>query len=328
LPLLLTRADIQQILDRGGSKFRETLIGKVDAGYREIAAAQVEQHRRIYLRPKGDALRRPKGLFSMSALLPGAQRMGTRLVALGGPGRGTDGDGLLVLFDHQSLRCLAIMNDQGPLHSHRTGAPSGLATRLLARENARSIAVIGSSGIARGALVLANHVRTRVDAIRVFSPTRENRERFAAGLATALGKDVRAVSSPEDAVCGADIVITATDADRPVIPDSAIAPGTHINVLARNELEMATFKRARLVVSSRQTAGAHDPPWRDPLPDDWVDAELADVVTGARAGRTSPDEVTVFVGSAAMAMWDVAAAGAFYDAGAALGLGKELSLEE
>lgn len=327
MTLLLTRKDIQAILNRGGNAFFEDLTKKIEAGYREMASGQVEQHPRIYLRSKNDPLRRPKGLFSMSALLPSSGRMGTRLVALGSRGPGTEGDGMLILFDQQSLRCLAIMNDQGPLHNHRTGAPSGLATRLLARENARSIAVIGSSGIAHGGLVMANLARPNVETVRVFSPTPANRERFAREMTRVLGKEVRAVSSPEEAVEGADIIITATSADRPVVPDSAIAPGTHINIMARNEIEMNTLKRSKLVLNSLESQRAWEPAWREPIPEEWIHAEIFDLLTGKKTGRTSEDEITVFVGSAALAMWDVVAASAFYEAGKAFGLGQEISLD-
>ena len=240
MTLLFTRTDIETIIERGGSEFLEDLTARIEAGYREMASGLVEQHQRIYLRSNDDPQRRPKGLYSMSAVLRGAALMGTRLLALGGPGA----DGLLVLFDHQTLKCLAIMYDQGALQKHRSGTPAGLATRHLARTDARVIAVIGSSGTALGGLVIAKHARSSVEWVKVFSPTTANYERFAGEMTRILGKEVKAVSSAEEAAEDADIFVVATDADRPVVPDNMIAPGTHLNLMARNEVEMNTFKRA------------------------------------------------------------------------------------
>ena len=145
-------------------------------------------------------------------------------------------------------------------------------------------------------------------------------------MTAALGCEVTAVASAAEAVAGADVVITATDADRPLVADAAIRPGAHVSLMARNEIEMATFKRSKIVVPSAAMLAVWDPPWHEPVPPEWIHCELPALVTGQAEGRTSTEETTVFVGSSASAMWDVVAASVFYEAGRALGCGTEFDV--
>jgi alanine dehydrogenase len=323
MTLVVSRADVEHILSASEGEVLRALVAGMEAGYRELAEGAVRQHGRVYLRSPRDSRRRPPGLFSMSALLPRAGIMGTRLLALSGHTGG--GDGLLILFDYPAARCLAIIDDS-ILHQYRTGAPAALATRYLARPDARLVACVGSSRIARGTLTMVCQVLPSVEAIRVYSPTESHRARFAAEMSAALGIEVRAVASPDEAVSEADVVITATDADRPVVPDRAIMDGVHVNVMARNELELATFRRSKLVTTSIAQLQAMDPPWHEPIPPEWFHCELADLVVGKATGRVSEAEVTVFIGSAPIAMWDVVAASVFYEAARKLGRGTEVEI--
>jgi alanine dehydrogenase len=324
VPLLVAQRDFERILTDQRSRFFSALIDRIEAGYREIAAGTEDEHPRIYLRDKNSDARRPPGLFTMSALLAGTGLMGTRLLALGGPSIEA-GDGLLVLFDQRSKRCLAIVTDAS-LHNYRSGAPAAVAAKHLARPDAEEIAVIGSHGIAEGTLATIYHVRPSVKRVRVYSPTRAHRERFAERMATQLGCEVVAVESAADAARGADIVITATDADRPVVPDEAIRPGAYVAVLARNEIEQATFRRSRIVLSSRSAWDALDPPPHEPMPAESIAGELAGVVAGSVDVRYQPGTTAVFAGCAPLAMWDVAAAAAVLQTAREVGLGTEISL--
>jgi alanine dehydrogenase len=324
VPLLITQRDFERILSDQRARFLSALIDGIAAGHGEIAAGTEQEHPRIYLRDLNDPERRPPGLFTMSALLAGAGLMGTRLLALGGASKDA-GDGMLILFDQHTKRCLAIVADAG-LHSYRSGAPAAVAARFLARPDAEEVAVIGSHGIAEGTLAVIHHVRPTVKRVRIYSPTPDHRERFAERMAPALECDVRAVGSAAEAVQGADIVITATDADSPVVPADAIGAGTYIAVLARNEVEQATFARSRIVLSSRSAWDALDPPLREAMPGEAIAGELADLVAGRIGLRYRPDAVTVFAGCAPLAMWDVAAAAATLEVARECGLGTEISL--
>lgn len=319
--LIVSRADVEGILEQRGAAVRQALVDQLAQGYADMAAGQVLQHPRIYLRLTEEHLRRPHGLFSMSAVLAGRQRMGTRLLALGGGG----GDGLLVLYDMQTKKCLSIVDDS-IVHNYRTGAPAALATQYLAKQQSQVVGVIGSSGISRGTLCMVCQVRPSIQLVKVFSPTPEHRDRFASEMSDVVGRTVKAVASPKAATGDADIIITATDADSPVVPDSAVRDGTHVNAMARNEVEQSTFKRSRIIVGSHEAQRQLDPPWRFPLPPEAIAGELTDLVTGQVEGRRSSTETTVFVGSGPLAMWDVVAAGVFYEAAESLGLGTRVQL--
>ena len=319
--LMLTRSDVRRILAADGGKVMDTLIDRMADGYREMAQGQLLEHPRIYLRVPEEGVRRPAGLFSMSALLPEMGIMGTRLIGV----KGGAGDAILVLFDYTTLKLLAIMDDH-LLHNYRTGTPGALAARYLARPDALVIACLGSGNLARGGLQMMCRTLRDVRAVRVYSRTPANRERYAAEMTDALGLEVTPAASAEEAVSDADVVITATDADRPLVADAAIRPGTHVSLMARNEIEMATFRRAKIVVPSAATLKVWDPPWHEPVPPEWMHCELPALVAGRAEGRTSADELTVFVGSSAAAMWDVVAASVFYEAGKTLGCGSEVDI--
>jgi alanine dehydrogenase len=321
--LLLSQADVDLIIARRKPDLYREMIARVRAGYGELARGTADLHPRIYLRSRADTQRRPPGLFSMSALLGEEGRMGTRLLAVGGGIRG--GGALLVLFDQRTLACLAIVNDQA-IHNLRTGAPAGLATELLARSDAKTIGVVGSSGIAQGGLTMTFCARPNVTAVRVFSPTPAHRERFATTMTAELGVPVTAVESAAEAVSGADIVVTSTDADQPVVPDAAISPGTHVNCMSRNELEPATYRRSRIFVSSIAVHEAHDPPFEPPLPHEALIGDLIELTAGKVKGRLRADDVTVYAASGPLATWDVAAASVLYDAAVALQVGTAVEL--
>jgi alanine dehydrogenase len=319
--LMLNRSDVHRIIAADGGKVLDTLIDRMADGYTQMAQGRLLEHPRVYLRVPREGMRRPPGLFSMSALLPDMRIMGTRLIGV----KGGAGDAILVLFDYETQKIVAIMDDHY-LHNFRTGTPGALAARYLARPDSQVIACLGSGNLARGGLRMMCRTLRNVRAVRVYSPTAAHRERYAAEMHDTLGLDVTPASSAEEAVADADVVITATDADRPLVADAAIRTGTHVSLMARNEIEMGTFQRGKIVVPSAATLAVWDPPWHDPVPPEWMHAELSALVTGKAEGRTADDELTVFVGSSAAAMWDVVAASTFYEAARGLGCGTEYDI--
>jgi alanine dehydrogenase len=268
-------------------------------------------------------MRRPSGLFSMSALLPQSGAMGTRLLALGG---GRETQGFLVLFDYHTNRCLSILDDS-TLHMYRTGAPMGLASKYLARRDSRVVGCIGSAPMARGSLTMVRTALPSISGAKVYSPTKRHRERFAEEMSQQLQMAVTPVGSAEEAVDGADVVITATNADRPVVADSAIPEGAHLNLVARNEVSLAVLRRGKIVTAWTQALLELDPPMHEPIPQELIHAELSKVVVGEAPGRENETEITSFIGGTPVAMWDVAAASVFYEAGRRLGLGTEIQID-
>ena len=212
----------------------------------------------------------------------------------------------------------------------RTGAASGLATKYLAREDASIAAIIGSGFQAQTQLEAIAAVR-QLKEIRVWSRKPEKREAFARRCADKLRLDVIASPSARECVEGAHIIATATSSKEPVLEADWVAAGTHVNGAGSNwaerrELpEALVFDRAALVaVDSVEVGKLESGDLLIPMRQSnrlFPAVELADIVAGKRAGRTSPDQITVFK-SNGLAVEDIAVAGYIYEEAVRQGLGK------
>lgn len=208
----------------------------------------------------------------------------------------------LPLFDAESGRMLALL-DGASMNPFKTGATGAVAVDELAREDAKTCAIIGSGAQARGQLRATATVR-EFDRVSVFSPTAANRRAFAEEFNEQLPADVAAVDSAADAVADADVIITATNAEDPVIRDTDIPDGAHITAMGqydpgRRELDAGTIARSTYVPDLRerafQDAGAFLAARETGvIGDDHIHAELGEIVAGHRPGRTADDELTVF----------------------------------
>ena len=154
--------------------------------------------------------------------------------------------GLVLLFSTRDGEPLAIIND-GHLQHMRVGASAGIGTRLLAREDAHAVAMIGSGGMARTVLEALVEVRD-IKTVKVFSRGVENRERFAAEMKDKYGVTIESVSSARDAVRGADIVATCTDSMHPVIDGAWLEPGMHVVNIGPADLGADALARIDVVV--------------------------------------------------------------------------------
>ena len=134
--------------------------------------------------------------------------------------------GLIMLFSLRELNPVAMLHD-GYIQVNRVACTSALGTRLLAREDAGDLALLGTGGQAWAHLQAIGTVRS-LRRVRVFSPTRENRERFAERARAELGLAAMAVESARSAVEGADLVVAATNTSVPVVEGAWLAPGTHV----------------------------------------------------------------------------------------------------
>jgi len=214
----------------------------------------------------------------------------------------------------------------------RTGAASGMATKYLAREHSRIAAIIGSGGQARTQLEAVAAVR-KLDSARVYGRDAARREKFCQEMSTKLGIPVTPSGSSGEAVCGADIVCTATTSSQPVVLGSDLTPAVHINAIGANhahkrELDDEAVASADVIVvdsleQSRQEAGDLIMAFKaDEIC--WTGVKkLCDVVAGKISGRTSNDEVTLFK-SNGIASWDLAVAMKVYAAAREKKLGREL----
>lgn len=221
----------------------------------------------------------------------------------------------VVLLDAETGEVAALVEGTA-LTAIRTGAASGLATDLLARPDARRVAIIGSGAQARTQLLAVCCVR-KVESVSVYSRTPALAARFADEMAGVEGVPdrIKIEDSARDAARGADIICTATSAASPVLAASAVAPGTHINAIGSFtpemvEIDPALVARARVVVDQRQAAMAEAgeviAAVRGGLISEKDLVELGQIVNGSAPGRTTKEEITLFK-SVGLAVQDLCA---------------------
>ncbi len=223
---------------------------------------------------------------------------------------------LFVLYDSKTAKPLALV-EANYLGQIRTGAASGYATDLMANPEAKILGIIGSGYQARSQLEATRSVRPTISEVRVWSRDREKRKAFADELAAT------ATETAEEAVRGADIVVTATNAKDAVIEDVWVEPGTHVNamgsnVASRRELPEALVRRANVIaVDSIEQAKIEAGDLL--LANHWSNVvELKDV-----RKTYKPEHVTIFE-SLGLGVEDVAAAGFVYEAALKQKVGRQL----
>jgi ornithine cyclodeaminase/alanine dehydrogenase-like protein (mu-crystallin family) len=230
---------------------------------------------------------------------------------------------------------MAALIEADALGQIRTGAATGVATKYLANPGARAAAIIGTGYQARTQLEAVAAVR-RIERVRAFGRDPQRRENFCREMSARIGVAVEPAGSSEEAVKGADIVITATSATQVVLTGAQLAPGMHINAMGANwpqkrELDVAAVARAQLVVDSVEQSKMEAGDLIQAFGDDqsrWNSVrELAQIVAGKEPGRTAADQITLFK-SNGIATWDLAAAVRVYETAVARGMGKQIPLWE
>lgn len=210
----------------------------------------------------------------------------------------------VLLIDPGSGRPAALLAGNY-LTAVRTGAASGVATGLLARQDASVLALFGAGTQARSQLRAVTAVRELREA-RVVARSLESARAFAREQTSgeeALPR-IRAVDDPDDALRGADIVVTATDSATPVFDGRRVEPGTHVNGIgsytpAMQEVDGDLVTRATVVVDHRAAALEEAGDLLTPIEEgrfseDRIHAEIGEIVNGDRPGRTDRDEITFF----------------------------------
>src|SRR3712207_840792 len=230
--------------------------------------------------------------------------LGTKLVALYPHNTGVPTHhATILLFKPETGEPLVTM-DGRLITEVRTAAVSAVATQHLASPEASVLAIIGSGVQAHSHLEALGLVRNFRE-VRVWSPRR------AAAFAKEHG--VRAASSAEEAVRGADVVVTATTSPTPVLSGGWLSPGAHINAVGAprpdwRELDDEVLGRSLVYVDSREAALEES---GDVIAAGEIFAEIGEVVSGARPGRQSAEEITLFK-SLGLAVEDVATAELVY----------------
>jgi ornithine cyclodeaminase len=266
----------------------------------------------------GVRLPEERGLIGlMPGFLPGRGALGLKAIAYFPGNHGSEYDshqGVVVLFDAEHGVPVGIF-DASEITSIRTAAASAVATRVLAREDAGDLGLLGSGVQARSHLEAMAAVR-KLRRVRVWSPDPRERDGFARRESGRHGVEVESVASAREAVAGSDLVCTATAAREPVLAGEWLAPGAHVNAVgacfaAARELDTEAVLRARVYVDRRESALAESgdiliPMKEGALTERHIVAEIGEVLAGRAPGRTRPDEVTLYK-SLGVAVEDLAA---------------------
>ena len=316
--IFLSEAEVRELLDL------DELVDALAAAHRDLSGGDASMPPRI-----AAMVQERQGLLGvMPAYLPSAG-LACKLVTLFPQNidRHTH-QAVIVVFDPETGTPLAVM-DGTYITATRTAAGSALATRLLAREDAEVLALLGTGVQAR------SHARA-LPRVRAFSEVRvAGRDRVRAeALADEIGPHARAVSSYEEAIRGSDVVAATTHATEPIVRREWLSPGVHVNSVGLNpsgrEVDEKTVADALLVVESRESALAPPPAGAPELvgvnPAD-VHAELGELVAGTKPGRSSQDEITLYK-SVGVAVQDVAAAALVLAAAKERSVGRAIELEE
>jgi len=312
--LVLTRSDVEALLDL------EELEEALARAHEELSSGAVSMPPRIAAWANEAGL-----LGAMPAYLPSAG-LGCKLVTLfpGNTDRPTH-QAAIMLFDPDTGTPVVLM-DGTYVTEARTAGAAALAARLLARHDAAILTIVGTGAQARAHFHAFAGVREWTE-VRIAGRDDAKVRALAAELGAV------ATASLEDGIRGADVVAATTHAREPVVWKEWLSPGAHVSSVGANqsggEIDPAIVAEATLVVETRAAlapppAGAAE---LAGLPDSAVHAELGELVSGARPGRTTPVETTLYK-SVGVAVQDLAAAALVLAAAQDRGTGLTIELEE
>jgi ornithine cyclodeaminase/alanine dehydrogenase-like protein (mu-crystallin family) len=281
----------------------------------DLARGTFHQPLRMIVRPP-----EAKGLMGLMPAYHSADPAAYGLKAIcvfpDNPKAGKDAhQGSVMLFSGDTGELLALMN-ASPITAVRTAAVSAVATRLLAREEACELAIVGAGVQARSHLAALACVRP-IKRTRVVGRTRAHADQLVSEMKEHFSFELVAVDTAMEALNGADIIVTVTNSHEPVIDREWISPGAHINAIgthsvAAREIDGATMAAARLFVDRRESAineaGDFVLAQKEGLigPDNIV-AEIGELLIGTKRGRESAQEITLFK-SLGLAVEDLACA--------------------
>jgi ornithine cyclodeaminase/alanine dehydrogenase len=327
MPLWLTKDDVEHVLTMPAA------IDAVETAYRLLAEGKAVLPLRINMGlPSGT-----DSLLAMPAYLGGTvNTMGVKLVTLFADNPKQRGlpaiQGTFALFDATNGRLLAVM-DAAAMTAVRTGAASGVATKYLARPDARVVTIFGAGVQAESQLEAIAVVRP-IEQVWVVARMESSAERFAHAMTRRLNIPVQAASTVQAAVEAADIIVTATSAHEPVFSGDWLRPGVHINSIGAHtpdarELDDATIRRAKIVTDLKsaclaETGDLIQPIERGLLRPEQIHGDMGEVILGRKPGRESQEEITLFK-SVGLAVQDVATAAEIYQQALSQSVGRVLA---
>ncbi len=311
--VVLSHDDVEQLLPM------DECIDVMTEALSALARDEVHQPLRTATRAPGAA-----GLLGLMPAYRGGSNpaYGLKEVCVfpGNSARGLDShQGAVLLHSAETGELLAVMNASA-ITAIRTAAVSAVATRLLAREDAQVLGLVGAGVQARSHLEAMAAARDLTQ-VKVCSRRPEPARRFAEKAQERFSFSIEPVDSVEEAARDADIIVTATSSSDPVLERAWVAPGTHINAVGSSirsarELDTATMAAASLFVDRRESTLNEAGEYLFAAEDGAIDAnhiraEIGDLLIGKHPGRTSRDEVTLFK-SLGLAIQDLASAQHLY----------------
>ena len=326
MAILLTEEDVKALLTM------DDLIEAMEIALGDFSSGSVTQPVRTVLQVGA----RPAFYGLMPAYMPSRPALGTKLVTVfeSNAERGLPTHlATIILLDPETGALLALM-DGRYITEARTAAVSAVSVQRLAKEDATTLAIVGSVVQARSHLEAISRV-VELREVRVWSRKRAHVERFIADVGAHTEARVVAATSARAAVDGADIVALVTSAKEPVVLGDWIADGTHVCAVGacrpnQREMDAALVARSDLYVDSRAAALVEAGDIVLAIGDGAIDAshikaELGDVVNGKAPGRTDEGRVTIFK-SLGLAVEDVAAAHLVYQRARDRSVGIEVRL--
>jgi alanine dehydrogenase len=326
---VLSQRDVQRALSMA------TAIEVVKQAFAQLSAGQA----RVPVRTQLEIAPHEGVTLLMPAYLRESDQLGAKIVSVF-PRNTQSGlptiHALVVVLDART-GCPSAVMDGTYLTALRTGAASGAATDLLAREDTRVAAVFGAGVQGRSQLEAVCEVR-EITRAWVFDVSRATAEAYAEEMRGRGGRipaDIVLASSSAEAVREADVICTTTTSPTPVFADADLKPGSHINAVGCyrpevQEIPEGTIQRARLVVDSREACWAEAgdlivPRAKGLISEESILAELGEIVRGSQVGRESPADITLFK-SVGNAVQDVSVAAKIIEAAAEHGLGTQVDL--
>jgi alanine dehydrogenase len=320
MTLLLSESEVKSILTM------PLALEAVENSFQRLADGSALLHSRARLHIPGKSY-----LHYMAAADATSGYMGLKIYT-----SSKDGLRFLILLFSVESGDLVAQIEADYVGQMRTGAASGVATKFLARANAKTVGIIGTGLQARTQLEAISHAR-KIEIVRAFSRDPERRETFASEMSTILKIPVVAVPTAEQAVRDLDIVVTSTTSTNPVVEGRWLTPGTHINAIGANfpqkhELDAEAIRRCDVITAdSREQSKLESGDLIQMYGDDqrrWTNViNFAEIVSGKTPGRTNAQQITLFK-SNGIAIEDIVVAGRIYEIAKEKRMGRQLTLWE
>ena len=300
---LLTMDDCVQVVEEG---FAQLSLGKVELPLRPV----------INVKKQGDFLVMPGYVEDMEII-------GLKMVTVY-PNNSVNYNlpsimGTVLLVDPSNGNLLAVM-DGTHLTAMRTGASSGVATKYLSRHDSKTVGIFGSGVQARTQISAISTVRD-ITKVKVYSLHRSNSENYSKEMSSILGIDFESVDSPIDVMKNSDIIIASTNSKSPIFNGDCIEEGMHINGIGTytpetREFDTKTIKQSKVFVDSYEASLLEAGDLLIPISEkainkNHIHAEIGEVITGKKSGRSTDNELTLFK-SVGLAVQDLVTAKKIY----------------